>query len=81
MVLESGVRGGAIVLLDVGVILVGGKVGGDVRYAVCQPAGMGDREEILQPVPQADGSTDIGKVEPPGEIESAVVFPGPVVVK
>ena len=47
LVLEPGVGGSAIVLLDVGVILVGGKVGGDVRYAVCQPAGMGDREEIL----------------------------------
>ena len=34
---------------------------------------MGDREEIRQPVPQADGSTDIGEVEPSGAIESAVV--------
>jgi len=31
MVLEPSVCGGAIVLLDVGVILAGGKVGGDVR--------------------------------------------------
>lgn len=81
MVFEPGVRGGAIVVLDVGVILVGGKLGSDVRYAVCQPAGMGDREEIPRPVSQADRSTDAGEVEPPGEIESAAVLPGPFVVK
>jgi len=73
MLLEPGVCGGTIVVLDVGVILVGGKMGGDVRYALCQPPGMGDGEKILQPVPQADGSTDIGEVEPSGAIESAVV--------
>jgi hypothetical protein len=81
MVLEPGVCGSPIVFLDVGVILVGGKVGGDVRYAVCQPASVGDREEIPQPVPQADWSTDIGRVKPPGKIEGTVVFPRPVTVK
>jgi hypothetical protein len=63
------------------VILLGRKVGGDVRYAVCQPASMGDREEIPQPVPQADWSTDIGEVKPPRKIEGTVVLPRPVIVK
>jgi hypothetical protein len=31
---EPGVSRGSIVLLDVGVVLVGGKVGGDVRYVM-----------------------------------------------
>jgi hypothetical protein len=54
------------------VILVGRKASGDVRYAVCQPAGMGDREEILQPVPQADCSTDVGQVKPPGMLTRSI---------
>jgi hypothetical protein len=70
MVLEPGVCGGAVVVLDVAVVLAGGKVGGDVRHAFRWPAGMGDREEILEAMPQADGSTDSGKVEPRDGIRS-----------
>lgn len=81
LLLEPGVCGGAIVVLNVRVIIAGGEVRGDVGYAVGQPVGMGDREEILQPVPQADRCTDASQVEPPGEIEGAVVLPGPGVVE
>ena len=56
-------------------------MGRDVGYAVGKPAGMGDRNEVLQAVPQADRGLNIGEIELPRVVERAVVLPESVVVK
>ena len=62
-------------------VLVGRKVGRDVRDAGGQPTGMGEGNEVPHAVPQANRSLDIGKIEAPRLIEGEVVIPLSVVVE
>src|SRR5215471_19120640 len=71
----------AVVFLDIGVVLVGRKVGCDVRDAVGQPTGMGDGKEVPHAMPQADRSLDSGGVKAPRLVAGEVVLPRSFVVE
>lgn len=71
----------AVVLLDIGVVLIAGEVGGDMRDTASQPAGVGGGNGgILQAVPQADRGLDVGEVELPRTEGCAPVVPPSLVV-
>jgi hypothetical protein len=70
------VSGAAVVLLDIGVVIIGRKMGGDVRDPLCEPAAMSRRASFIgQAMPQADRRGDGGQAEAPRTQESAPIVP------
>src|ERR1700683_3027441 len=66
----------AVVLLDVGVVLIGWEMRGGMRGVGGEPAGRGRPDcGVAQPVPEGDRRLDGCRIEPPWQERCAPVFP------